>query len=124
MKGKQMQTYVKRDAWGNSETRPIGAPVTHKGESPESLVGRSVLVRPYYHVPHGRSSLTSARSPFVFEADVIETFGGEMVKVRFTWVTDSPWKREAIFYPNELHMVHVCECDACKGDGIQELRGA
>lgn len=119
-----METYVMRDAWGGAETRIIGEPVTHKGDSPESVVGRLVLVRPYYKVPGGRSSLSRARSPFVFSAQVAETFGENMVKVRYSWETETPWGREAIFYPGELHVVHVCECAACKGDGIQGLEGA
>lgn len=114
-----METYVKRDGLGLSEVRPIGEPTTHKGDSPESLIGRLVLVRPYYHVPNGRSSLKSVRSAYVFEAYVVEHFGDEMVKVRFTWETDSaPWNREAVFFPGELHRVHECECAACKGRGI------
>jgi hypothetical protein len=120
-----MQTYVRYDTWGrNAEVRPIGEPITYKGETPESLVGRLVNVRPYYHAPNGRSSLAPTRSPFVFEAYVTEAHS-EMVKVRFAWGTDSaPWSREAVFYPHEVHQVHVCECAACKGDGIGELRGA
>jgi hypothetical protein len=119
-----MQTYVKRDAWGRAESRLIGEPITHEGESPESLVGRLVNVRPYYHAPKGRSGLAPTRSPFVFEAYVTEA-QSEMVKVRYAWSTDTaPWSRDAVFYPHELHNVHTCECAACKGDGIQELRGA
>lgn len=103
-------------------------PNTHKGAKPADLIGETVLVRPYYHVPSGRSSLTSARSPYAFEARVIETFGEEMVKVRYIWATDSaPWRPEGIFYPHELHQsgwYPRCFCPACKGDGIHELRGA
>jgi hypothetical protein len=114
-----MQTYVKRDGLGLSERRPIGEPITHEDDAPESLVGRLVLVRPYYHVPNGRSSLKAVRCAYVFEARVIERFGDGMVKVRFTWISDgAPWRREAVFFPNELHKVHVCECAACKGRGI------
>lgn len=119
-----MQTYVSHDTWGNSETRPIGEPITHHGHSPESLIGRLVLVRPFYHVPGSRSSLKSVRSPFVFEAHVIETCG-EMVKVHYTWTSnDAPWQREALFHPRELHQVRTCECAACKGDGLSEHWGA
>lgn len=117
-----MHTYVKRDAWGRAEARPIGEPVTHEGETPESLVGRLVLVRPFYCVPTSRSGLGSARSPFVFEAHVIEMSGGEMVKVRFDWVSDTPWYREAVFFPRELHRVQECECAACKGDGMHDRK--
>ncbi|MBT2609906.1 hypothetical protein J7I97_16900 [Streptomyces sp. ISL-87] len=120
-----MQTYVSRDAWGNSETRPIGEPITHKEQTPSSLVGRLVLVRPFYHAPSSRSGLKSVRSPFVFEAQVIETFGEDMVKLRFTWESgNTPWAETAVFYPNELHQVHVCECAACKGDGAEAHWGA
>ncbi|MGI5196913.1 hypothetical protein ACQEVY_25300 [Streptomyces sp. CA-288835] len=119
------QTYVKRDGWGNAEVRPIGDPKTHEGDSPESLVGQLVNVRPYYSVPDRRNGLTRARSPFVFEARVTDVFLPDMVKVRYTWETDSaPWQLDAIFYPRELHQVHYCECPACVGDGIQERNGA
>lgn len=114
-----METYVKRDGLGLSERRPIGEPITHKDDAPESLVGRLVMVRPFYHVPNGRSSLKSVRSAYVFEARVVERFSDEMVKVQFTWASDgTPWNREAVFFPRELHQVHVCECAACKGRGI------
>lgn len=103
-------------------------PNTYADTLPADLVGQNVLVRPYYHVPDGRSSLTSVRSPFTFEAHVIETFATEMVKVRFTWASDcAPWPMEAIFYPRELHKTSwfpLCFCAACKGAGITELRGA
>ncbi|MDP9611561.1 hypothetical protein [Streptomyces demainii] len=104
-------------------------PITHEGTKPADLVGLLVLVRPYYHVPDGRSSLRSVRSPYTFEARVIETFSDEMVKVRFTWASDSaPWRMEAIFYPRELHRTGgwfpMCRCPACAGDGIHEERGA
>ncbi|MFB7782083.1 hypothetical protein ACFC1D_05145 [Streptomyces vinaceus] len=118
-----MQTYVSHDVWGKTETRPIGEPVTHKGHSPDSLVGRLVLVRPFYRVPSGRSGLKSVRSPFVFEAHVIEACG-DMVKVRYTWATDRPWPTVELFHPAELHQVRVCECAACKGDGINGHTGA
>lgn len=114
-----METYSRYNGFGVREVRPIGEPITHVGEAPKSLVGRLVNVRPYYSVPSGRSSLTSVRSPFVYEAKVIETHGEEMVQVRFTLVNDSaPWNREAAFYPKELHQAHVCECAACKGTGL------
>jgi hypothetical protein len=114
-----MQTYVKRDGLGLTEVRPISEPITHQGTDPESLIGRLVMVRPFYRVPNGRSSLKSVRSAYAFEAHVIERFGDEMVKVRFSWVSDSiPWKREAAFYPRERHQAGVCECSACKGRGI------
>lgn len=115
-----MQTYVRRDTWGrNPEVRPIGEPVTYKEDSPASLIGRLVNVRPFYHAPTERGRLSSVRSPFVFEAHVSEESGTDMVKVRFTWASDSaPWPREAVFYPRELHKVLSCECAACVGDGI------
>lgn len=104
-------------------------PSTHEGDKPADLVGNAVRVRPYYHVPESRSSLQSVRSPYAFEARVIETFADEMVKVRFTWATDSaPWRTEAIFFPSELHRsggwFPICQCPACAGDGIHEHRGA
>ncbi|MFF4557140.1 hypothetical protein [Streptomyces sp. NPDC001422] len=107
----------------------IKAPITHEGDKPEDLVGQSVLVRPYYHVPETRSCLRAVRSPFTTNAVVIETFGQEMVKVRFMWAVDSaPWREESVFYPKELHKTGgwfpICECAACKGDGIHEHSGA
>ncbi|WP_338781703.1 hypothetical protein [Streptomyces sp. DG1A-41] len=114
-----MQTYVKRDGLGLAEVRPIREPITYKGAAPESLIGRLVMVRPFYHVPNGRSSLKSVRSAYVFEARVVECFSDEMVKVQFTWAADgTPWPREAVFFPRELHQASVCECAACKGRGI------
>lgn len=118
-----MQTYVNRDAWGNTEVRSIGEPITYKGHSPDSLVGRLVMVRPFYRVPNGRSGLKSVRSPFVFEAHVIEV-SGDMVKVRYTWATDGPWPPVELFHPGELHQTRTCECPACKGDGLSEHTGA
>ncbi|MEV5883070.1 hypothetical protein AB0L74_10185 [Streptomyces sp. NPDC052020] len=104
-------------------------PRTHAGAIPASLIGLSVMARPFYHVPESRSSLRAVRSPFTFEARVIETFGDAMVVVEFTWDTASaPWKKRAIFYPRELHQTAgwfpVCMCPACAGDGIHEHNGA
>lgn len=105
----------------------LNKPNTHRGEKPADVVGRLVRVRPYYHVPSSRSSLTPARSPFAFEAHVLDTFGSDMVLVRFTWGSgDAPWKHEGAYYPDELHKVwRECQCPACSyGDGIPHLRGA
>ncbi|MGW2710747.1 hypothetical protein ACWC4J_17405 [Streptomyces sp. NPDC001356] len=104
------------------------APITYAGTPVADLIGRTVLVRPYYHVPESRSCLRSVRSPFTFEARVIEA-SGEMVMVEFTWAADSaPWNKRAVFYPKELHQTagwfRICECPACAGDGIYEHRGA
>ncbi|WP_435270950.1 hypothetical protein [Streptomyces sp. 1222.5] len=104
-------------------------PITHAGTAPADLVGESVLVRPYYHVPTSRSSLESTRSPFTFEGRVVETFGEEMVIVQFTWAADSaPWNMRGAFFPRELHKTAgwfpICKCPACAGDGIHEHRGA
>lgn len=106
------------------ELTRYGQPYTHQGDSPAELAGQLVRVRPYYSVPSGRSSLTPARSPYVFEARVIEEpFGADMVTVEFTWGTESPWVRRQAFYPRELHRTD-CGCAACKGDGIGKLSGA
>ncbi|MFF5371319.1 hypothetical protein [Streptomyces sp. NPDC013187] len=114
-----MQTYVKRDGLGLTEVRPISEPMTHEGTALDSLIGRLVMVRPFYHVPNGRSSLKSVRSAYAYEARVVERFSDEMVKVQYTWASDgTPWKREAVFFARELHQVHICECAACKGRGI------
>ncbi|MEU8948804.1 hypothetical protein [Streptomyces sp. NPDC048489] len=107
----------------------IKAPITHEGDKPEALVGTSVLVRPYYHVPESRSCLRSTRSPFTFEGRVIETFGQDMVIVEFRWAQDSvPWNAKGAYLPRELHKTggwfRICECAACIGDGINEHRGA
>ncbi|MFG3582540.1 hypothetical protein [Streptomyces sp. NPDC047990] len=102
-------------------------PVTYEGERPEDLIGRLVLARPYYHVPQNRSSLARARSPWVFEAYVTETFGLEMVLLKWAWDTSHPWMQQSVFYPKELHQPYgVCACPACisQGAGIHELDGA
>ncbi|MYX26080.1 hypothetical protein GTY75_05250 [Streptomyces sp. SID8381] len=103
-------------------------PVTHEGTAPADLIGRTVRVRPFYHVPESRSCLRSVRSPYAFEARVIEPFG-EMVVVEFLWAEDStPWNKRAAFYPKELHQsggwYPICQCPACAGDGIHEHSGA
>jgi hypothetical protein len=111
------------------ESPAFPEPKTYAHKKPEELVGESVLVRPYYHLPESRSSLTPARSPFTFEGRVVETFGQEMVLIQFGWATDSaPWNAKAAFYPRELHQTGgwfpICDCAACKGPGIHDLRGA
>ncbi|MFC4507044.1 MULTISPECIES: hypothetical protein [Streptomyces] len=98
-------------------------PVTHTDVSPADMVGRVVAVRPYYHVPSGPGSFTPQRSPFAFRATVKETFGDEMVVLRF--LEDSgPWRREGAYFPGELHDVSACKCPACGGGGIETHRGA
>lgn len=104
-------------------------PNTHKGADASGLIGQLVKARPYYHVPSGPSSLTSARSPWAYEAQVVREGGlSDMVIVRFTWDTDSaPWPREQLFYVSELHRAYrACECPACSylGSGIHEHSGA
>jgi hypothetical protein len=87
------------------------------------MVGRVVAVRPYFHVPSGPGSFTPERSAFAFRATVKETFGDEMVVLRF--LEDSgPWRREGAYYPRELHDVSVCKCPACEGGGISVHQGA
>lgn len=98
-------------------------PVTHAEESPVDLVGRVVSVRPYYHVPTGPGAFTPARSSFSARATVKETYGDEMVVLRF--LEDAgPWPREGAYFPRELHNVRVCKCLACDGDGIKQHQGA
>lgn len=102
-------------------------PFTWEGTSPEDLVGKLVGVRPHYSVPSSRSSLTPARSPFTFEARVVEVFGSESVLVEFARGTSVPWERRAMFHPHELHRAgRECACPACTamGDGIHTLHGA
>lgn len=101
------------------------APATWEGTAPEDLVGRYVSVRPYYHVPSSRSSMTSARSAYAFAARVTETLG-EMVVVEIEWrASRAPWEPRASFHPRELHQ-STCACPACApmGDGIAALHGA
>lgn len=111
----------------SSSDTAVAVPVTWEGTAPADLVGRYVSVRPYYHVPTSRSSTSPARSPYTFEARVVEVLAN-MVVVEFTWVTDSaPWKPRAAFWPGELHQAHgACPCPACVsgGEGIDALRGA
>lgn len=103
----------------------IPRPVTHAGESPESLVDRLVLVRPHYQVPTGRGSRGPARSPWVRPA-YVDRVASDGTRVWVTIHHDSagPWPMEQLFHPRELHQVSVCECAACAGDGIHELKGA
>ncbi|MFC8428571.1 hypothetical protein [Streptomyces sp. NPDC057253] len=98
-------------------------PVTHDDDSRESLVGRVVAVRPYYHEPSGPGSFRSKRSPFTARAEVKETFGDEMVVLRF--LDDAgPWRREGAYFPRELHNVQACKCPACTSGGIDTHQGA
>lgn len=98
-------------------------PTTFKGVEPADMIGQYVRVRPYYHVPSGPSSFSSARSPFTFAARVVEPFGSETVVVRFTFGTGASWDRA--YYPRELHQMG-CTCPACawNGDGIHRRQGA
>ncbi|MEV8399282.1 hypothetical protein [Streptomyces niveus] len=121
------ETYTKRSAW-SSEVRPIGEPVTHAEDSAATLAEHGTLVRarPHFKVPASRSSLTTVRSAFTFEARVISTCGDGLVLVKWTWETDdAPWSRTGAFKPEELHNAYSCECAACKGEtGIREFEGA
>ncbi|MGW6604848.1 hypothetical protein [Streptomyces sp. NPDC055036] len=119
-------THDRRPAFQN-EVRPIGEPITHLEDSAATLAedGTLVRARPHFKVPASRSSLTTVRSAFTFEARVISTCGDDMVLVKWTWETDdAPWTRTGAFKPEELHNAHSCECAACNGDGILESEGA
>ncbi|MET9360439.1 hypothetical protein ABZX93_05975 [Streptomyces sp. NPDC006632] len=122
-----VETYIKRSAF-SSEVRPIGEPITHAEDSAETLAerGELVRVRPHYKVPDGRSSLTTVRSPWAFEAHVVRVVCGDMVLVRYAWaIEDTPWTSTGAFKVSELHNVHACECAACCGEhGITEFEGA
>lgn len=105
------------------------APVTHAGDTPGSLVGRLVGVRPFYHVPWGSGgSMKSVRSRFTVEARVTATFATELVVVRIVGDdADAPWQRDQYFFPRELHREYgKCPCPACVpgGAGIREYGGA
>ncbi|MFM9540038.1 hypothetical protein [Streptomyces turgidiscabies] len=123
----EAETYIRRSAF-SSEVRPIGQPITHARDTAETLAesGTLVRVRPYYKVPDGRSSLTTVRSPWCYEAYVERVSCGGMVLVRFVWETEeAPWTRTGAFKLSELHRVHECECAGCCGkSGITELEGA
>ncbi|WP_063729024.1 hypothetical protein [Streptomyces sp. RTd22] len=98
-------------------------PVTHADDSPDALVGHVVAVRPYYYEPSGPGSFRSKRSPFIARAEVKETFGEEMVVLRF--LEDAgPWPRDGAYYPRELHKVQACKCPACTSGGIGIHQGA
>ncbi|MFV0135556.1 hypothetical protein ACLGIH_20430 [Streptomyces sp. HMX87] len=122
-----VETYVKHTAFSR-EVRPIGEPITHAGESPETLVeGRMLVrVRPFYKVPASQCSLTTARSPFTYEGYVVGVTAGSMVTVRMNAFQDcAPWPIEGAFDVSELHRAYSCECAACKGkNGISEHDGA
>ncbi|MFE6939574.1 hypothetical protein [Streptomyces chartreusis] len=123
----QGETYVRRSAF-SSEVRSIGKPITHAEDSAETLAerGELVRVRPHYKVPDGRSSLTTVRSPWCYEARVVRVSCGDMVLVKYRWQPeDAPWTSTGAFRVSELHKVHECECAGCCGkDGIQEFEGA
>lgn len=121
------ETYVRYSAFSR-EVRPIGEPITHAEDSAETLAerGELVKVRPHYKVPDGRSSLTTVRSPWCFEARVVRVSCGDMVLVKYSWASeDTPWPSTGAFRVSELHKVHYCECAACCGKGgIKEFEGA
>ncbi|NUR01542.1 MAG: hypothetical protein HOY79_34940 [Streptomyces sp.] len=121
------ETYVRYSMFSR-EVRPIGEPITHAEDSAEMLAenGTLVRVRPFYKVPISRSFLTTVRSPFAYEAVVVNVLAGSMVTVRMRAFQDcAPWPVQGAFDVSELHKVHVCECAACKGkNGIQEKNGA
>lgn len=121
------ETYVKYSAFSR-EVRLIGEPITHAEDSAETLAeyGQLVRVRPHYKVPDGRSSLTTVRSPWCYEARVVRVSCGDMVLVKYAWESgDTPWTSTGAFKVSELHKVHECECAGCCGkDGIQEFEGA
>ncbi|WP_329147148.1 hypothetical protein OIU91_16515 [Streptomyces sp. NBC_01456] len=123
----EVETYIRRSAF-SSEVRPIGEPITHAEDSAETLAerGELVRVRPHYKVPASRSSLTTVRSPWAFEARVVRVVCGDMVLVRYVWaIEDTPWTSTSAFKVSELHNVHACECAACCGEhGITEFEGA
>lgn len=103
------------------------APITYSGTDPESMIGCHVLIRPYYHVPISRSGFASKRSPWAFEAVVIEPFGlhSDSVIIEFLDRT-GPWHKRAAYRVSECHRKGTCACAACctGGTGIRELRGA
>lgn len=122
------ETYVHYSGLGGREVRAIGKPVTHAEDAAETLAENRTLVRvrPFYKVPSGRGSLTTARSPFAFEGVVVGVLAGSMVTVRMQVFQDcAPWPVEGTFDVCELHKAHYCECAACKGEnGIAEKDGA
>lgn len=98
-------------------------PETHRDTALMSLIGRTVRVRPYYHVPseHGLG-MVSMRAKCTYRARVVEPFGADMVILEFV-SDDGPWKKRGAYFPRELHRPG-CKCPGCIGRGINKVRGA
>lgn len=104
------------------------APITYAGSDLDDVIGRHVMIRPYFHVPVSRTCFASKRSPWAFEAVVVERFGGpesDMVLVNFL-DSAGPWRDCGAYHVRECHQKGTCACAACRvgGSGIRELRGA
>lgn len=107
-------------------TTKLNAPVipAELSDSAPLMVGTSVRIRPYYHVPAGAGTgLRSVRSPWTRVAEIIDvgTYGPFLVTFRPDH--RGPWLDTATYTKSEMHAME-CRCAACEGDGIHELRGA
>lgn len=86
------------------------APLALTASSPESLVGRRVQARPFFHVEVSESCKASRQAAVCFRATVVEMFGDETVLLEFEG--DHPGQARQVFWPRELH-APGCACTAC-----------
>lgn len=93
-------------------------PKTFFGWRPDQLLTGAgpVKAQPFYQVPASPSSTKPVQSEYAYSCFIIDTFGEDMVLVRFEWES-VPGSRQQAFYPHELHL-SGCICRACKGDHL------
>ncbi|TKK84610.1 hypothetical protein FDA94_28695 [Herbidospora galbida] len=104
-----------------TEPLNVNMPKTYFGRKPEDLTHGLGWVRacPIYQVPSSPGSTRPEVGEYAFSCYVVETFGNDMVKVRFDW-DGVPGQREQIVYPHEIH-APKCQCRACKTDHIYNV---
>lgn len=95
----------------------VNMPKTFFASKPEDLMSGAGPVRacPFYQVPSSPGSTTPTESEYSYPAFIIDTFGDDMVLLKFEH--RHVGEQQQIFYPRELHLSE-CMCRACKGDHL------